>query len=276
MNTFEKFSLSGQLAIITGGAGLLGLQHSEALVEANAEIIILDNDNDSLKEAALHFLTKYDIKICTLYADITEEKDIVNAKSKIFKKFNKYPNILINNAAIDAKYESNNKMNKTRLEEFDLSQWNKEVSVGLSGAFLCSKHFGTEMANVKKGVILNISSDLGLIAPNQSLYGSEHLEDQLQNVKPVTYSVIKHGLIGLTRYISTYWANKGVRCNALAPGGVYNGHSDEFVSKISNLIPMGRMAEIDEYKATVVYMCSDASSYMNGAIISIDGGRTAW
>ena len=114
------------------------------------------------------------------------------------------------------------------------------------------------------------------MAPNQTLYASKKTSGNSQNVKPVTYSVIKHGVIGLTRYVSTYWAKNGVRCNALAPGGVYNGHSDEFVSKISNLIPMGRMAKVDEYKATVVYMCSDASSYMNGSVISIDGGRTSW
>ena len=151
-----------------------------------------------------------------------------------------------------------------------------EVSVGLSGAFLCSKHFGTEMAKAGKGVILNISSDLGLIAPSQFLYNDDKLPKERQTVKPVTYSVIKHGLIGLTRYISTYWSRDGVRCNAMAPGGVFNDHDEKFKDELSKLIPMGRMANIDEYKATIVYMCSDASSYMNGSIISIDGGRTGW
>jgi len=276
MNTLKKFDLTGRLAIITGGAGLLGIQHSEALIEANAEIIILDNDRDSLKKAASHFLKKYNKKICMIVTDITKEKSLSIAKAKVLKKFNRYPDILINNAAIDAKYENSNKMNKTRLENFDLCQWNKEISVGLSGAFLCSKYFGTEMANNKKGVILNISSDLGLIAPNQSLYASSQCSKDSQNVKPITYSVIKHGLIGLTRYISTYWANKGVRCNALAPGGVFNMHDKKFTKKLTNLIPLGRMANVDEYKSTIIYMCSDASSYMNGAILSIDGGRTAW
>ena len=148
--------------------------------------------------------------------------------------------------------------------------------MGLSGAFLCSKHFGKEMAAVGRGVILNISSDLGLIAPSQILYSEQELPKNMQTVKPVTYSVIKHGIIGLTRYLSTYWSDRGVRCNCLAPGGIFNEHESEFKDKLSKLIPMGRMADIDEYKATIIYMCSNASSYMHGAIISVDGGRTSW
>ena len=244
--------------------------------EAGSKVVILDIDKNAIKRYEEAFSSKYKDKIYALYTDITSEIEIISAKEKIYKKFNAFPSILINNAAIDAKYETDNKINATRLEDFDLDQWNMEVSVGLSGAFLCSKHFGVEMARVGKGVILNISSDLGLIAPSQLLYEDNKLPKDRQTVKPVTYSVIKHGLIGLTRYISTYWAKDGVRCNAMAPGGVFNDHNPEFKDKLSKLIPMGRMADIDEYKATIVYMCSDASSYMNGSIISIDGGRTGW
>jgi NAD(P)-dependent dehydrogenase (short-subunit alcohol dehydrogenase family) len=141
---------------------------------------------------------------------------------------------------------------------------------------LCSKIFGYEMSKKSKGVILNISSDLGLIAPDQRLYKKDGIPEKEQPVKPVTYSVIKYGLIGLTKYIATYWADKGVRCNALCPGSIYNNQPDDFVNKISKLIPMGRMANLDEYKAAVVFMVNDASSYMNGSVISIDGGRTCW
>ena len=276
MNVLDQYKLDGKLAVVTGGAGLLGIKHCEGLLEAGSSVIAIDIDGASLASNLKVLKTKYNEKLVTYKCDISNEIEIINLKKKIYEEFNRFPCILINNAAIDSKQECAEKINSSRLENFNVDQWNSEISVGLTGSMLCVKHFGIEMSHQKKGVILNISSDLGIIAPNQTLYASKKTSDDSQNVKPVTYSVIKHGLIGLTRYISTYWANKGVRCNALAPGGVYNGHSDEFVSKISNLIPMGRMAEIDEYKATVVYMCSDASSYMNGAIISIDGGRTAW
>ena len=132
------------------------------------------------------------------------------------------------------------------------------------------------MAIQKKGVILNIASDLALIGPDQRLYKKEGLSDDNQPVKPVTYSVVKSGLIGLTKYLATYWNDEGVRVNALVPGGVYDGQSEDFVEKISKLIPLGRMADVDEYKSSVAYLISDASSYMTGSILVVDGGRTAW
>ncbi|MBH44262.1 MAG: oxidoreductase [Gammaproteobacteria bacterium] len=276
MNISSKFNLSNDIAVVTGGAGLLGLKHCEALLEAESKVIIMDLDKKALAKAADIFTDKYNGQFLALDVDVTKEKQIILAKEKIYKKFNSYPTILINNAAIDTKYETDNIVNKTRLEEFDLEQWNIEISVGLSGAFLCCKHFGIEMSKKSRGVILNISSDLGLIAPSQFLYEDKQLSNENQSVKPITYSVIKHGLIGLTRYMSTYWAKNGVRCNALAPGGVYNEHDKNFVNKLSNLIPIGRMARIDEYKSTIVFMCSDASSYMNGAVLVMDGGRTTW
>jgi len=274
-NILNKFKLNNDCAVITGGAGFLGIQHGEALIEAGCSIILLDINDDALLQAKKHFIKKYNKEIMTYRCDITDESEIISTQEQIKAK-GMEPSILINNAAIDAKPEHGSIINNLRLENFDISNWTKEINTGLTGAFLCCKHFGNSMANRNKGVILNISSDLGLIAPNQNLYKKSNLDYEKQDVKPVTYSVIKHGLIGLTKYMATYWADKGVRCNALAPGGVDNQYSAEFLEKIGNLIPMGRMANIDEYKASVVYMCSDASSYMNGATISIDGGRTAW
>jgi NAD(P)-dependent dehydrogenase (short-subunit alcohol dehydrogenase family) len=128
----------------------------------------------------------------------------------------------------------------------------------------------------KGGVILNIASDLSVFSPDQRLYRKEGLPDDLQPVKPVTYSVIKTGLVGLTRYLATYWADKGVRCNALSPGGVFNGQGEAFVQRLSSLIPLGRMADKDEYRAAVQFLCSEASSYMNGQNIVMDGGRSVW
>ena len=276
MNVIEKFKLVNNLAIITGGAGLLGKKHIEALLEAGADVVIFDINKSALEEVKKSFLEKYQKDLLTLKVDITKEDEIIKAKEDIFNKFNKYPNILINNAAIDPKFEKDSNVNKSRLENFELNQWNLEISVGLTGAMLCSKIFGYEMAKDGRGVILNIASDLGVIAPDQRLYKQDGLNDDEQNVKPVTYSVIKHGLIGLTKYIATYWASNGVRCNAFAPGGVFNNHPQEFLNKITPLIPMERMANIDEYKASILFLCSDASSYMNGATLNMDGGRSVW
>jgi len=185
---------------------------------------------------------------------------------------------LLNNAAIDPKVKTEyGILESSRLENFSLEQWKMEMSVGLTGAFLCSQIFGHLMAkDGKGGVILNIASDLSILSPDQRLYKKEELSAELQPVKPVTYSVIKAGLIGLTRYLATYWVDKGIRSNALSPGGVYNGQNEEFINRLSSLIPMGRMANKDEYHSAIQFLCSDASSYMNGQNIVIDGGRSVW
>ena len=276
MSILDKFNLENDVAIITGGAGLLGRYHAEALLDVNCKVIITDINDGRLEEAKL-FLEKYDNDLMRFKKlDVTNEDNIKAVRDEIIIEYGIAPTILINNAAIDTKVDKDINFNSSRLENFKLEQWNNELNIGLTGAFLCSKHFGSSMANNQKGVILNISSDLGIIAPNQNLYSQDHLSDDKQNVKPITYSVIKHGLIGLTKYLSTYWINNNVRCNALAPGGVLDNQSSEFINKIQNLIPMGRMAKLDEYQAAVLFLCSDASSYMNGAVLSIDGGRSAW
>jgi NAD(P)-dependent dehydrogenase (short-subunit alcohol dehydrogenase family) len=274
-NVLDRFRLDGKTAVITGGAGLLGIQHAEALLDAGAKIALLDVNEDRLKSAATR-LGNTD-RILTAVCDITREKEIEETAAKIRARFGRMPEILINNAAIDPKFDkSRPDIPASRLENFSLEQWNLELAVGLSGAFLCSKIFGGAMALSGGGVILNIASDLGVIAPDQRLYRKDGLPEEKQNVKPVTYSVIKHGLIGLTKYLATYWPEKGVRCNAFAPSGMFNDHPGEFVKKISELIPMHRMAQPKEYQAAIVFLCSDASSYMNGATVSMDGGRSIW
>ena len=208
---------------------------------------------------------------------LPQKKEVEEMKDIVINHFGNI-HILINNAANNPKFEEieQKKDLSKRLETFSVSDWNADISVGLTGAFICSQIFGTLFAAQHEGVILNISSDLGVIAPDQRIYQQEGLAEEEQPTKPITYSVIKTGLIGMTRYLATYWANKGVRCNALVPGGVYTGQNEAFVKKLTNLIPMGRMAEADEYKAAVLFLCSDASKYMTGATLNMEGGRTCW
>jgi len=273
----SKFSLIGKNVLITGSTGLLGLQHAEALLEVGAGVILTDICEDKLEMAKDQLLGKFQNSHVDVYKmDVTKIAEINFVLSEL-KKIGKRIDVLVNNAAIDPKVTSDGVVETTRLENFSLEQWELQVSVGLTGAFLCSQVFGTTMAkDGQGGVILNIASDLSVFSPDQRLYKKDGLPDDLQPVKPVTYSVIKHGLIGLTRYLATYWADNGVRCNALSPGGVYNGQNDEFVQRLSSLIPLGRMANKDEYRSAVQFLCSDASSYMNGQNVVMDGGRSVW
>lgn len=274
MDCKNVFSLDRKIAIITGGGGLLGVKHAEAIAEMGGVPVLLDLCTEGLINAKAHLNKNFGIDVLICVCDITDSSQIQLTLEKIISKYNRL-DILINNASINPKAESD-QQHFLRLENFSLNQWLLEINVGLTGAFLCSQIFGSYMAKKQKGVIINIASDLGVIAPNQSLYRQEGLPENLQPVKPVTYSVIKHGLIGLTRYLATYWADKGIRCNALAPGGVLNGQDEVFIKRIQELIPLGRMASSDEYKASIVFLASEASSYMTGAVLSVDGGRTCW
>ena len=271
----QSFDLTEKIAVITGGAGLLGEKHAEAIAEFGGIPILLDIDKKTGDEKAQRISKEYKVDCEFQYCDITDESQVSSVRDFLLSKFG-HIDILVNNAAIDPKVEAKNGKNLSRLENFPIDQWNLELSVGLTGTMLCSKVFGYEMSKNGYGVILNISSDLGIIAPDQRLYLKDEIAENEQPVKPVTYSVIKHGLIGLTKYLATYWIDKGVRCNALCPGGIYNNQSDEFVKRISKLIPIGRMADSDEYKAAMVFLVSDASSYMNGEAVSMDGGRSCW
>jgi NAD(P)-dependent dehydrogenase (short-subunit alcohol dehydrogenase family) len=275
LSSLSKFSLTGKTALITGGAGLLGIAHAKALLAVGAKVFLTDINYETLLEAKLGLLEIQPGEVDIFVMDVTSEESI-NDVSMGIKKLGCRVDILINNAAINPTASSLvGNVRTTRLENFSLERWTSEVSVGLTGAFLCCKVFGTAMAgDGMGGVILNIASDLSVIAPDQNLYRQDGLADELQAVKPVTYSVIKTGLIGLTRYLSSYWAHKGIRANALSPGGVYAGQDDEFVQRLNGLIPMGRMATEEEYEGAIQFLCSDASAYMNGQNIVMDGGRS--
>jgi NAD(P)-dependent dehydrogenase (short-subunit alcohol dehydrogenase family) len=271
----DQFSLEGRVAVITGGAGLLGLQHAQAIISARGVPVLLDLPQATPAARARELADSFGSPACGFDADITKLEAVEAAKEAIVDTFGRL-DILINNAANNPRVEAASGTQWTRVENFPMDVWDADIAVGLTGAFLCSRVFGTYMATSGRGVILNVASDLALISPDQRLYRSDGLSESEQMVKPVTYSIVKSGLVGLTRYLATYWADRNVRVNAICPGGVFNGQPADFVKRLTHLIPMGRMASVSEYQGTVVFMCSDASSYMTGSIVAVDGGRTAW
>ena len=275
---FKKFDLSGKTALITGAAGLLGREHATALLESGATVLLTDVSETALAKAQEVLVAVAEpARIHTAVLDVSQP-ELVAALARHLADAGQRIDILVNNAAIDPKVKADSGILETsRLENFPIEQWDLQLSVGLTGAFLCSQFFGSAMAaDGKGGVILNIASDLSVFSPDQRIYRKSGLAEHLQPVKPVTYSVIKAGLVGLTRYLATYWAAQGVRANALSPGGVFNGQGEEFVARLSALIPLGRMAARDEYRAAIQFLCSDASSYMNGQNVVMDGGRSVW
>jgi NAD(P)-dependent dehydrogenase (short-subunit alcohol dehydrogenase family) len=274
----DQFDLTGRVAVITGGIGLLGRKHAEAIAESGGWPVLVDLDEAKSAAAAADIAQQYDVKSLGLAADITRPEAVEHMLIRILEAFGRV-DILVNNAAVNPTMIAGagpDDPSRSRLEHLPLEVWQRDLAVGLTGSFLCSRVIGAEMARRGCGVILNIASDLGLIAPDQRIYQRSGLAPDRQPVKPVTYSVVKHGLIGLTRYLATYWADRGVRANALAPGGVSNDQDDAFVQRLTQLIPLARMARADEYKAAVLFLVSDASSYMTGATLVMDGGRTTW
>ncbi|MCR5654784.1 MAG: SDR family oxidoreductase [Lachnospiraceae bacterium] len=277
MGIFDQFMITDQVIVITGAAGLIGRRHTEAVLEGGGIPVLLDLFEEPLAACKKEFSEKYpSAKIETFVADITDRKCLEGIRDKLLATYGHIDG-LINNAANNPKVEGGSKnLGAMRFHNLPLDIWEDDMRVGLTGAFLCCQVFGYEMEKQKKGVIINISSDYGVISPNQNIYKKEGVPEEEQTVKPVSYSVVKHGIMGLTKYLATYWAKSGVRVNTLCPASLSNGQNEEFVKKISELIPMGRMSRPDEYPATILYMLSSASSYMTGATVILDGGRTIW
>ena len=275
-NIDNLFSLSGKIVVITGAVGLLGEKHAEAVAAYGGTPVLLDLSQTAVDLLAEKLNKQYRVNAVGFSVDITNESKVKLVSDEVFKRFGKIDG-LVNNAANNPKVEATSERNFSRLENFPLNIWEQDIAVGLTGSYLCTKYFGFLISQNKDGgSIVNISSDLGVMAPDQRLYEEEGVERDQQNVKPVTYSVVKSGMIGLTKYIATYWADKNVRCNAMCPGGIENGQPENFLNKVHSRIPMNRLAQPNEYQGTLLWMLSDASSYLNGAVISVDGGRTTW
>jgi NAD(P)-dependent dehydrogenase (short-subunit alcohol dehydrogenase family) len=272
----NRFLLNSKIVIITGGAGLLGEMHAEAILEAGGLPILLDISEEKLVGASRRLGEKFKKSIPYYVCDITNLDEIKKCDNEIFQKHGSVYG-LINNAANNPKVGGKGLKNQdTRFENFSYEVWDRDLNVGLRGAFFCCQVFGPRMKNNGKGVIINVASDLALIAPNQKLYEQAGLSAEEQPVKPVTYSVVKTGLLGLTKYLSTYWARDGIRVNSISPGGVFNNQNKEFLERVEEMIPLGRMANKEEYKGGIIFLLSEASSYMQGSNLILDGGRSVW
>ena len=268
----KKFNLTNKIIFITGGAGLLGKNHAEAVAELGAIPILFDKNYSKARVVSNQIKKKYNTNCESIKGDITSINSVKIAVKRVIKKYKKI-DVLINNAANDSVVTNNNQAYS--LEKLSLLKWKQDISVGLTGAFICTQIIGSIMAKQGSGVIVNVSSDLGIIAPDQRIYITNHKKKN-HFTKPISYSVVKHGIIGLSKYVATYWGDRGVRSNTICPGGVYNNQPKNFVKKVKKLIPLNRMAKPDEYKSAIQFLCSDASAYMNGSYLILDGGRSIW
>lgn len=263
-----------KVAVVTGAFGLLGRQHTMALREIGYKVYALDNSQDKLLSfnSFVALEDSHKNMVIPLIVDLRSEDEIRKAIETIYETEGRIDSI-INNAAHNP-VPSISKLSEL-VESFDVDVWNEEVQVGLTSAILLAKHAIPYMQT--GGCIVNIASDLAVIAPDQRVYKSLG-KDKEGNyfVKPLSYSVIKTGILGFTRYLSTYLAPRAIRVNALSPGGVYVGQHETLVCSIENLIPLGRMANIAEYRGAIQFLCSDASSYMTGQNLIVDGGRSVW
>lgn len=268
---------SNKYSIVTGATGLLGPFHAEALAEENFNLILIDLDYKKLDVIKKKLQKKYKkTKFLTYVCDIRYTKNV----SKLFTELKKnkiFVSCLVNNAENNPNMkEQNIKKVLNKVEDYDEKKIFSEIEVGIIGSFNCCKVFGAEMARKKRGSIINISSDLGICAPDQRVYEKNENYSKIKNFKPIGYSISKHAIGGLTKYLSTYWANKNVRCNTLALGAVLNNQPKFLIDNVKKRIPLNRWAKRDEYKKAIKFLASEENSYMTGQTLVIDGGRTIW
>jgi 2-deoxy-D-gluconate 3-dehydrogenase len=268
----DKFDLTGRTAIITGGAGLLGAEFCTTLAEAGAAVVIADIDGAAAGKLA-STLKDLGYQALGTQVDVTSVVSINQMVETTLDAFNGV-DILVNSAALDPKFDpGSQESNSGAFEDYPLELWQQALNVNLTGAMLCCQAVSKPMLVGERGVIINIASIYGIVAPDQRLYQREGKPPQY---KPAYYTVTKAGLLGLTRYLAAYYAGKNIRVNALTPGGVFNGHDEEFLVRYTSRAVMGRMAEVDEMNGALLFLASDASAYMTGANLVVDGGWSTW
>jgi 2-deoxy-D-gluconate 3-dehydrogenase len=269
----ERFDLTGKVALVTGGAGLLGLEFCLVLAEAGAAVAVVD-----LNAAAAHKvsrdLTGKGYQALAVPTDITDPTAVQIMRDTVLDKFGSL-DILVNSAALDPKFDPGHTEpgSSGAFEDYPLAAWQQALDVNLTGMFLVSQAVAPAMLAQKGGVIINVCSMYGLVGPDQRLY---QREGQPPRFKPAYYSVTKAGVLGFTKYLATYYAGKHIRVNALTPGGVFNGHDEAFLQEYAARAVLGRMAERHEMNGALLFLASEASSYMTGANLVVDGGWTAW
>ncbi|MHB8856601.1 MAG: SDR family oxidoreductase [Bellilinea sp.] len=274
-NVLEKFKMQGQVAIVTGGAGLLGKQFARTLAQGGAAVVVADLNRMTANTIA-ETLVKDGYNALGVGVDVTDPASVAEMVETAVNVYGRL-DVLVNSAALDPKFDPEamaRGIPAGSFEDYPLDEWRQALDVNLTGMFLCCQAAVKPMLLLdKKGSIINICSTYGLVGPDQRLYQRNGIQTAY---KPVYYSVTKAGVLGMTRYLATYYAGTEIRCNALTPGGVYNNHDEGFVASYSARAVMGRMAHIDEMNGALLFLASDASSYMTGANLVVDGGWTAW
>jgi NAD(P)-dependent dehydrogenase (short-subunit alcohol dehydrogenase family) len=263
------FNVSNEIVIITGASGQLGLEYSKTFLEHGAKVVALD----LIKNEAIDSLSvEYKNDFIFIPCNITDSTSLKNASIEIRNKFG-CPTVLINNAAIDS--PPNAPVEETGpFEDYPEASWDKVMDVNVKGVFLACKILGSLMAKGNKGSIINISSIYGVVSPDQKIYEYRRKRGEIF-YKPIAYSASKSALINLTRYLAVYWAKNGVRVNTLVIAGVFNEQDEDFLKAYCERIPIGRMANHDEYSGALLFLASDASKYMTGSQMIVDGGWTA-
>jgi len=271
-NIFDKFHMEGQAAVVTGGAGLLGKEFCKTLAQAGAGVVVADL-NAEAANAVAEELQKAGLKAIGLAVDVTDKESVHQMVLASIKEYGRL-DVLVCSAAMDPKFDAQHAgEHSNTFEDYPLEAWRQALDVNLTGMFLCSQAAVIPMLKQDHGSIINICSTYGLVGPDQRIYIKP---GQPQQYKPVFYSVTKSGVLGLTRYLATYYAGRNIRANALTPGGVYNNHDETFVQNYSSRTVLGRMAHKDEMSGALLFLASDASSYMTGSNLVVDGGWTAW
>jgi 2-deoxy-D-gluconate 3-dehydrogenase len=268
----DKFKLNGKTAIVTGEPGLLGREFCRTLAEAGAAVVVADLNEQAALEVAADLVQK-GFNALGIAVDVTRPDSVEQLVRRTVGEFGRV-DVLVNSAALDPKFDTAHASQQTgTFEDFPLEAWNQALSVTLTGLFLCCQAVARQMKEQGSGSLINICSTYGLVGPDQRIYLAP---GQPRRTKPVYYSVTKAGVLGLTRYLATYYAGTRIRANALTPGGIYNGHDETFLRNYSARTVMGRMANKDEMNGALLFLASDASSYMTCSNLVVDGGWTAW